>query len=471
MFIKIILSILFINNSFGMIIFPFKTAIYNKGELNQNNIEYNTTHYVIDNSFQPAFISLKLGNPPQELKVLLSYNDCGFKIGKSYKCIYDEQYLSYYNRNLSTDFKYTNYINKTNYEFKNGKSAEDSIYAYTDLALKNLKKLENIGFYLGTDTNDALCGIIGFSADTYKSQCSNVNYIFNSLNSRELINSENWILKYNSQNEGLLIFDPEFETLFKNYDNNRLFIANSEKNAAKNTWAILIDKIYSENNNQTINKKGLKAEIDNDFGLLEGNGDYYYYITTTYFKDYIKKQICYLNDVHANVYYYFAIECDKEKFGKKDMEKFPILSLVSVSFQKEFTFDYKDLFTETKYKYFFNIIFNIYITEKWVLGKPFLRKYPMIINYNLQTISYYNEEIKLESDTTSDDTYKVNDLFLSEKFLFFLIIIFFILILFSGITFYNIGKKLRKIKKKRANELEDDDFYYISSKDNKNNLF
>ena len=175
--------------------------------------------------------------------------------------------------------------------------------------------------------------------------------------------------------------------------------------------------------------------------------------------------------MHANVYYYFAIECDKEKFGKKDMEKFPILSLVSVSFQKEFTFDYKDLFTETKYKYFFNIIFNIYITEKWVLGKPFLRKYPMIINYNLQTISYYNEEIKLESDTTSDDTYKVNDLFLSEKFLFFLIIIFFILILFSGITFYNIGKKLRKIKKKRANELEDDDFYYISSKDNKNNLF
>ena len=95
----------------------------------------------------------------------------------------------------------------------------------------------------------------------------------------------------------------------------------------------------------------------------------------------------------------------------------------------------------------------------------------MIINYNLQTISYYNEEIKLESDTTNDDTYKVNDLFLSEKFLFFLIIIFFILILISGITFYNIGKKLRKNKKKRANELEDDDFDYMSSKDNKNNLF
>ena len=228
--------------------------------------------------------------------------------------------------------------------------------------------------------------------------------------------------------------------------------------------AILIDKIYSENNNQTINKKALKAEIDNDFGLLEGNGDYYYYITTTYFKEYIKKQICYLNDVHANVYYYFAIECDKEKFGKEDMEKFPILSLVSVSFQKEFTFDYKDLFTETKYKYFFNIIFNIYITEKWVLGKPFLRKYPMIINYDLQTISYYNEEIKIEPDSTIDDTSKDKNL----KFLFFLIIIFCILIVISGIVFYNIGKKLRK---KRANELEDDEFDYISSKDNKNNLF
>ena len=400
MLIKIILSILFIQNSFGMIVFPFKTATYNAGELNQNDIEYNTTDFVNDNNFQPLYIILKIGNPPQELKTLLSYKDCGFKIGKSNKCINDDKYLSYYNRNLSKDFKYTNYTDKFNYEFKNGRYAEETIYAYTDLALKNLKKFEKIGFYLGTDTNEPLCSIIGFSADIYKCQSKNEIYIFNSFNSREIISSENWILKYNSQNEGLLIFDPEYEAIYKDYDINRLFIANSEKDGGKSTWSILIDKIYSENNNQTINKKGLNAEINNDFGLLEGSGDYYYYITTTYFKDYIKKRICNLNDLYSKPYYYFAVECDKEKFGLKDMEKFPILSLVSVSFQKEFTFDYKDLFTETKYKYFFNIIFNIYITEKWVLGKPFLRKYPMIINFNSKTIGYYNEEIKIESDIT-----------------------------------------------------------------------
>ena len=83
------------------------------------------------------------------------------------------------------------------------------------------------------------------------------------------------------------------------------------------------------------------------------------------------------------------------------MQNFPILSIVSVPFQKEFTFDYKDLFNETKYKYFFNIIFNVYITGRWILGKPFLRKYPMMFNYNLQTIGYYNEEFK--TDTITDE--------------------------------------------------------------------
>ena len=470
MTIKIILLILFLQNSFSMVIFPFKTAIYDKGEINQNNIEYNTSNFVDDYTFQPSYITLKIGNPPQEIKILLPFNDCGFKIGKSNKCIYDDEYLSHYNRNLSTDFKYTNEINKTNYEFIKGKSAEESIYAYTDLALENLQKFDEIGFFLGTDTNDALCGIIGFSPDTYKSQCTNVNYIFNSFNSKEIIKSDSWMLKYNSQNEGLLIFDPELDKIFEKYDSNKLFIANSEKALSTiSTWTIIIDKIFSEDYNETINKKDLKAEINNDFGFMEGSGDYYYYITKTFFKDYIKKRICYLNDVHVNVYYYFTIECDKDKFGIEDLKKFPSLSLVSVTFQKEFIFDYKDLFTETKYKYFFNIIFNVYITERWILGKPFLRKYPFIINYYLKTIAYYNEDI--EPDTTDYDNNKDNNSYLSEKNLFILIIIVFLLIVISGITFFYVGKTFNKIRKKRANELKDDYFDYNPSNDNKKNLF
>ena len=470
---KFYLSIFIIQNSFGMIIFPFKTVNYNKNdEINQDSIEYNATHYINDSFYQPSYITLKIGNPPQDLKALLSYKECSFQIGKGNKCIYKEEYLSHYNRNFSSDFKYTDYFNKTTYEFKNGKSAEDSIYAYTDLALKKLKKLENIGFYLGTDTNDTLCAIIGFKSDNFKLYCDEINNIFDSFKLREMTNNDNWIMKYNSENEGLLIFDPDLKQIIKNYDSNKLFVFSAERHTSNYVWTILIDKIYSENNNQTINKKEITAAIDNDFGLMEGSGDYYYYITTTYFKDYIKKSICFLNEVKVDLYYYFAIECDKEKFGLEDMKNFPILTLVSMIYQKEFTFDYKDLFTEKKYKYFFNVIFNIYITERWILGKTFLRKYPFIINYRLKTIGFYNEEYKIEPDTTyEEDNYGTKTIF-SERFLYFIIGIVFLLIIVSGITCYFIGKYFNKIKrKKRANELIDDEFEYSSSKDKENNLF
>ena len=244
--------------------------------------------------------------------------------------------------------------------------------------LKNLKIFENIGFYLGTDTNDTLCGIIRFIPN-YRKYCDYMNNVFSSFKFRGIVNSNEWIIKYTSKDEGLLIFNPEMDKLYKNYDVNKLFIiTNSEKEFTPNFWTIMIDKVFSKNVNGSIIKNPQEAQINNDFGLLEGSGDYYYKITQIYFKEYFKKKICNLNEIKVGILYYFAIECHKTNFGVEELKKFPTLSLQLDCFKTEFTFDYKDLFTENKYKYFFNIIFNVYITDRWVLGKPFLRKYPNV---------------------------------------------------------------------------------------------
>ena len=463
--IKIFLLILIFHYSFEMIIFPFRTAIYNSDEaITQKDKEYNISNYILDNYYQPNYISIKIGNPPQEIKVLLTFNDCGFKVGKANKCIYRDDYLSHYNRNLSSDFRYTNYYNKTR-EFLKGKSAQDSLYAFTDLSMKKLKKFENIGFYLGTDTNDALCGIIGFKSDIYDFDCNEVNNIFNSFQLNQIIKTDNWILKYNSRNEGLLILDPDMEKIIKKFNNNKLLIINSEKEKMYNKWGVSIDKVLIQSDDQIIkvNKKKQIAEITNDFGLISGSSEYYYNITRTYFKDYILKRICTLDEYHPNVYYYFALECDKEKFGIEDMKKFPKLSLVIIPFEKEFVFDYKDLFTETEHKYFFDVVFNKYITESWILGKPFLRKYPLLFNYKSKTIGFYNEEIKIDLPTKDGNNY-------SEKLFVLLIIIILLIIIFGGISFYYIIPNLKRIKKRKANELVDDDFDYTSSNENQNSL-
>ena len=61
--------------------------------------------------------------------------------------------------------------------------------------LKNIIKFGNIGFYLGSDTNESLCGIIGFKMDGFDSKCGKINNIIKSFKSRDIINNYKWIIK------------------------------------------------------------------------------------------------------------------------------------------------------------------------------------------------------------------------------------------------------------------------------------
>ena len=446
MSLNFILTLIIIKFYCTMIIFPFKTTEYTTGEIKPNNKEYNTSLFVHDYFSQPVYTTIKIGSVPQEVKVILSYNDCGFKIGKSINCLDSEKYLSHYNRNLSSDFKYTDDYNKPINEFENnGQSAKDSIYVYTDLEKKNLQKFNDIGFYLGTDTNDLLCGIIGFKNSKYKNICKDINNIFQSFKLKKILNSNDWFIKYTSKNEGLLIFGPEMDKIYPNFDINKFFATNYELKQEDHSWTIIINKIYSEDNNEALNQNNVKAEINNDFGLLEGNKEYYYHITLNYFKDYIKKGICTLDSVEIGNFNYFALGCDKDKFGIDDIKKFPTLKFVLDCFQTEFTFTYEDLFTETEYKYFFNVIFNIYANEKFVLGKIFLRKYPMLINFDSQSVGYYNGALDIESE--SDDN--IDGIYLSMSFILLLIFIIIALIIITAVVFYFIGKKSNELKNER----------------------
>ena len=445
------------------IIFQFKT-VFNKGQIIPNDINYNITHFVNEHYSMPTYISIKIGSPPQEIKFLVTNVDCGFKIGKAKKCVKDTEYLSHYNRNLSQNFKYTENYTKKNSEFPKGHSCSDNmefIYDLSDLDKKNI--FNDIGFYLGTDTNDEICGIIGLALNNYKLYCDDMNNIFESLKYNRLIEKQDWLIKYTSKYEGFIIISVDLKNIIKNYDENKYFITNTEKKYSDASWKLIIDKVKSEGHNETINKKFVIAEINNDLDLIEGDWDYYYFITLTFFKEYIKKSICKLEEIKIGYYTYFAIECDKEKFNNDDIKKFPILTLTILSLSSEFKFDYNDLFTETKYKFFFNIIFNKFISERWVFGKPVLRKYPMIINYEGQTIGYYNESWEIGKNENNDNIEKIG-----VQFYFYLIILgVLIMFIIIGVIFYFVGKNKNKMKKRRANELLDDNYDYIPNKINK----
>jgi hypothetical protein len=60
------------------------------------------------------------------------------------------------------------------------------------MQLKNYKNLEKMDFYLGSDTDDLLCGVIGLKAERYSSSyfCSNMSIIKN-LKARDAIDNYN----------------------------------------------------------------------------------------------------------------------------------------------------------------------------------------------------------------------------------------------------------------------------------------
>ena len=315
------LFFIFISRSSSSLYFPFKTVEI-KRNISQNDPEYNISHYVNDHFYVPSFITIKMGSTYQDSKFLIVYDESGFKIEKSKYCIKDINYSSVYDKNKSSDFKFMNNTQK-----RREKLCEDSMQFFTEIDLKNLIKYEGIKFYLNSEVNESPCGIIGLKYDSFKLYSDDITSIFESLKLKKLIKNETWMIKYTSQNEGLFIVSPDLTKIYQDFDENKLFTTYRDKKGA-NTWNILITKVLSENNNSTINKKPIKGIINNDLDLIEGDGDYYEYITLSYFKPYIKKRICKLEEITVNYYYYFVLECHKKNFTLDDMKKFPTLTLV-----------------------------------------------------------------------------------------------------------------------------------------------
>ena len=461
-FFEFISIIILLDISLCIIVFPFNTITENRnGEINEKSEKYNSTHFLNDYFTRLNYIPMKIGNPPQEVNILLTSQDCGFKIGNSSKCKkYMNNYLSYYNRNFSNDFRYTNYSEFKMYEFNNeGNSAEDTIFAYNDLQLKNIKNFQNIGFYLGSDTNQTLCGIIGFKQDGYDSKCSKINNIVKSFKSNDIINNYKWIIKYNTLDEGLFIIGGNMEEIIPNYKSNKMLTVNSAVIGMKYCWGLILKKIIC-NNNITINKDRTTAEIDNNFSLIKGSHTYHEYIEKNFFKEYYSKGIC-----NQSVYYYdrfhdyYTIECEKEKFGSDDVNKFPNLSFLIYDSDIILDLEGKDLFIETKYKYFFNMVFNVDSSEQWIFGKIFLKKFPTIIDSDNNQISVYNTKEVINENNSS---FRFNILYL----------VVFVAFIMFGILCNLLGKNLNKIRKKKANELNDDYDYTPAMNSNieKNNI-
>ena len=156
---------------------------------------------------------------------------------------------------------------------------------------------------------------------------------------------------------------------------------------------------------------------------------------------------------------YFGILCDKTKIKKEEFKEFfPTLYFHNVNLNYEFILDYNDLFIENDGTIYFTLISRNEILNNWRFGHIFLKKYFLIFNRDKKSIGYY---VHIKNDDPSDDKKEEGG---GKKIStgIIILIVAIVLLIIEGIAAFVCIKKCNYCsnRKKRANELLDDNFEY-----------
>ena len=299
------------------------------------------------------------------------------------------------------------------------------------------------------------------------------NEFISKLKSIKEINGYDFSFKYKNsleENGELIIGDLPHIYDSNNYDEKNLRSARIIKEPTIK-WSINFD-IYLSSKNESKTEYPLDIDINALFYIEEffitGNQKYFTYIEDNFFQKYINQKIC-KKHLHNKAYYrenffYFICNIEDEKKRKEFFDEFPDLILSQREMDYKFVLNAEDLFTiiPDGKRILFNIDF-VYNLNKWIIGKPFFKKFQLIFNSDSNLISYYvnPKEININKEENNKG---------GNGLKIFLIIFFTIIAFALGIIF---GRAMcvRYNRKMRANELEDN-FTYVADNsindDNKN---
>jgi hypothetical protein len=245
--------------------------------------------------------------------------------------------------------------------------------------------------------------------------------------------------------------EEDFISFYSNQPNT-MFITN---------FYINFDEIGSINKNKERSIfNNIRSILKLNSNLITGTIEYLDYIEQNFFGKYYKLKICQRYKTKTEfISEFIIISCDIKNDLK--LEEFPNLYFNMKSENLSFEFTYKDLFVEINNKYYFLIIFE---TKNfiWQIGKSLFLKYTFVYNGEAKTIGFYKKRIGNNNDIESknNDNNKSWKMEINIWKLFLFIFLFAIFIFLIAFISFRYGKKIHLMRKKHANELDDDNFEY-----------
>ena len=483
-FIYILLIISFVNISYEYLVIPFKNL--NTKSPQSYNFNSISGDQFLEFSTNKLVSSISFGTPSKSLELYLTMDYKLFFMGRGY-CLKDAQ--SFYEPLKSSSYTYNEvvYPNPFN-DLRDMIVGNDKCTMYNDYYLKSNITLDKMMFYYGDiaeysenifDKNK-VCGIMGFKIHHFQSYKDKFVGLETVLKRVGIHNSSYWAIEFFDENQkkkignnfdGYIILgagDNKYLKDIRNINSDDIRHSYNCFSTGSLEWIIRFQPIYFYSSKENI------TTMDYIFSNVAFNFDIKYYfcskeyfdkIKLYFFNEYITKGICKIKALNEFYLKYKYIICDKKNFGE-GKKKFPKLFLKNLSFNYTFELTYEDLFMESNNDIIFLMFYDPWSPRIFKFGKNFMTKYNFIFRIDEKGIGFINYA-KNESEQQSDKGGKPETPEKKKtKTEIILIIVF--SVLFVGIIIgIFVGKKLwdNKRKKKRANELVDDDYEYNSKKE------
>ena len=401
------------------------------------------SHKASKNDQASDFIKLKYGD-------LNYFNEDKSQSINYYEKVYNHSRYAYYNQFFSKCMSENVKINNNNIKM--------------DLLLSNYIELEEPG---------AIC--LQLEEETSSIQFTSSFPVLLKKN-YSLINDYKWFIYFGQNNEKdyLVIGSSPDEficpdtgkKIYQNIDMDKdYYVVDDEVVIRKAAMTINFNDIYllsdAKEKEYFEDEKNLKGKLIPNIGFIVGTKNYSIYVENNIFGKYITSNQCHKeifsqrpNLVGEEYTYYY---CDESLYDNiRSVFKKIIFKQATLLEQFELTFD--DLFLKQNGYLIFLVIFSTHEHKNWDLGTIFLKKYQFDFDFYKKKIGYYH--VKTSDNKEEGDNEKDSHTWIYVLFAFSILILSGVLIVL-GIYF---GKKYFKLRKKRANELDDDDFEYKAKK-------
>lgn len=491
--ILIIMSSLLTQAKTSYLILPFTKREKLSEPIGNNFTVENFSNIYIE----PTFSSIiEIGTPPQKVELIFSSEEHGiFMIEDKNSTL---NYL--FNKQLSSSLNITHSFDSQFFKEKPVTLIDSIFFPFYDSKLNKMSKIEVEDYpfiYMAKTEGKSKYENKDFVKENGKAYmlygskvfciwkneiCENLPHF---LKHNNLIDSYIFTIDFNkNQGNGNESYDFEFKIGNEphlmspdRYDIDSLKYINPKTYSGEMNWIIQFHEVFYfpegfklNNNNNIIdfnqisfNESLINEKVYNsdDRGQMAFDIDvilcpkfYYFSINKTYFGNHTNQ--C---KIIRSKNRYSIFVCDKDF----NTESFPTIYFYHYDYNYTYILTNKELFKVIGDKKYFLLVYDLYRPNFWMFGKIFLEKY--LFNFDIQNklIGFYRNIYKEKNNNYNTENKDNNN----NYNILLINLIWLGIALIFGIGAFFVGKQLfSKIRKKRANELTDDNYDYQINEEN-----